>query len=197
MTRWVLLAGPWLSAPSPAHITDRLLCSVYLSPNERRAPVERTKRLVAQAQVIVWVTEARAARAKDMEKVPVTWEAADAAPPNAVAFDVREVLKGDSVPRSLIVEGTVSDTNDFNDHSVPYTGVRPQGRRGSCFAHIYKRGGQFLLLLARDESGRFTPYWDPLSPVNEQITGKSDPWLKWVRDEIGATGALTPRQSQH
>jgi len=78
----------------------------------------------------------------------------------------------------------VSDTDDFNRDSVPYIFVRPEGARGSCFAEVYKRGGQFLLLLRREGSNRFTPYWAPLMPVNEQIRGRSDPWLVWVRREI-------------
>ena len=183
-----LFAGAWLPTPSPAFAPERLMCSLVLPPGERvEDPLSRTQKLVAQAQAIVWVTGARAAQPKDMQKASVTWEPADAAPPNAVAFDVREVLKGDSVPRLIIVTGTVSDTNDFDDQSVPYIGVRPEGRKGSCFAYVYKRNGQFLLLLARGQPGRVTPYWAPLQPVNEQITGKSDPWLVWVRNEISAS----------
>ena len=93
------------------------------------------------------------------------------------------------MPRVLIVKGTVSDEDDYNKDSVPYTFVRPEGATGSCFAYVYKRGGQFLLLLVRGGANRFTPYWAPLLPVNEQITGKSDPWLIWVRREIA-----TPNQ---
>lgn len=173
-----LFAGAWLPTR---------LCSLAPPPGGRvESPVSQTETLVAHAQVILWVTGARAAVPKDMQKAPIAWEPADAAPPNAVALDVHEVLKGDSVPRLIIVAGTVSDTNDFDDQSVPYTGVRPEGRKGSCFAYVYKRGGQFLLLMTRDESGRFTPYWGPMQPVNEQIIGKSDPWLVWVRSEISA-----------
>jgi hypothetical protein len=33
---------------------------------------------------------------------------------------------------------------------------------------------------------RYTPYWAPLQPVNEQIRGESDPWFAWVRNELAA-----------
>jgi hypothetical protein len=42
-------------------------------------------------------------------------------------------------------------------------------------------------MLRRDGWNRFTPYWAPLLPVNEQIRGRDDPWLLWVRREIAAT----------
>jgi hypothetical protein len=168
-----------------AAVASGWLCSLYTSPSEKVLNgVEKTRQLIVKAQAVVWVAGARTARPEDIEKAPVDWEPAGAGPPDVVAFDVRGVLKGDSVPRVIIVEGTVSDSDDFNESSVPYPGVRPQGRKGSCFARVYKRGGQFLLLLVRANANRYTPYWAPLQPVNEQIRGESDPWLAWVRNEI-------------
>jgi hypothetical protein len=170
-----------------AAIASAWLCSLYTPPGETvLSGVEGTRQLIARAEAVVWVTGARTARPKDIEKAPVEWQPAGAGPPNVVAFDVHGVLKGESVPRVIIVEGTVSDADDFNEYSVPYPGVRSEGRKGSCFADVYKRGGQFLLLLVRAGANRYTPYWAPLLPVNEQIRGTSDPWLAWVRNEIAS-----------
>jgi hypothetical protein len=111
-----------------AAIASVWLCSLHTPPGETvLGGVEGTRQLIARAEAVVWVTGARAARPKDIEKAPVDWQPAGAGPPNVVAFDVRGVLKGESVPRVIIVEGTVSDADDFNEYPVPYTGVRPQG----------------------------------------------------------------------
>lgn len=84
---------------------------------------------------------------------------------------------------SLIIPGTLSEGDDFNDHPPPYRFVRPGGRMGSCFANNYRVGAQFLLLLAKTKSGEYTPSWYALGPVNEQLHSESDPWLLWVRKQ--------------
>lgn len=101
-------------------------------------------------------------------------------PDSTVVFRVEEVLKGTGLPAKLAIKGYVSDYDDFNDHPAPYRFVRPGGRHGSCFANSYKRGAQFLLFLQR-QGDEYTPYWYALGPVNEQLHGRSDPWVKWVK----------------
>lgn len=65
----------------------------------------------------------------------------------------------------------------------PYTFVRRGGRAGSCIANTYKRGAEFLLMLAKTDRG-FTVNWYALGPVNEQLRSSEDPWLRWVRNEV-------------
>ena len=64
-------------------------------------------------------------------------------PPSTVEFKVEEILRGENVPRSIVLHGYLSDKDDFNDVEVPYHFVRPNGRSGSCFANTYKKAAQF------------------------------------------------------
>ena len=103
-------------------------------------------------------------------------------------FGQLEVLKGVLPGESLRVSGILSDDDDLNEKSVPYSFVRPGGRHGNCFAMQYRVGAEYLLLLRpKNEPGApvpgpLTPYWAPLSPANEQLAGGAvDPWVAWVR----------------
>jgi hypothetical protein len=106
-----------------------------------------------------------------------------------IKFDVVDTLKGPAT-RNLRIRGILSADDDYNDQRLPYTFVRPDGRRGDCFASTYRRGGQFLLMLKRVPDG-YTPYWAALAPVNEQLRSDDDRWLAWVRQAVKqpATGA--------
>jgi hypothetical protein len=73
------------------------------------------------------------------------------------------------------------DSDDFNDRPVPYDWVRSSGTSGSCFAFDYREGAEYLLFL-RSIGGVLTPYWAPLAPTNEQVTGPEDPWVIWTRN---------------
>lgn len=108
-----------------------------------------------------------------------------------VQFQVLETLKGTLPSSSLSFTGELEDHGDPNDADVPYNFVRPGGRRGNCYALGYRQGTEYLLMLRRParpradgSAGELTPYWAPLSPVNEQLgRGEDDPWLAWVRRE--------------
>lgn len=104
-------------------------------------------------------------------------------PANAVRFVVLEMLKGDQRLTTLSLPGLLVDRDDFNDHEPPYRIVRPSGREGSCYAHDYRPGAEYLLILKK-ATGDFgwTTRWYPLGPVNEQLRGVDDPWLLWARD---------------
>ena len=100
-----------------------------------------------------------------------------------IKFKVKEIIKGPkSIPTYIELKGFLNHTNDFNDHSVPYTRVRPNGRLGSCFAYTYKFKAEFLLFL--DEN--YSLSRQALAPVNEQLHSPSttDPWLKWVKKQM-------------
>ncbi|MCL4511929.1 MAG: hypothetical protein M1470_12785 [Bacteroidetes bacterium] len=108
-------------------------------------------------------------------------------PHSKIDFHVEQVLKGDSTLHNLILNGYLSDRDDFNDTPVPYKIVRPNGRTGSCFANTYKRGAQFLLFLKRSKdvkmpgiTTRFTVNFAPAAPVNEQLHSANDPWLYYI-----------------
>ncbi|HEU0173240.1 MAG TPA: hypothetical protein VFV58_03190 [Blastocatellia bacterium] len=47
----------------------------------------------------------------------------------------------------------------------------------------YKRGAEFLLFLKKSE-GKLSPYWDALSPTNEQLRSNTDPWISWVKNRL-------------
>ena len=110
-----------------------------------------------------------------------------------VHFTVLEVLRG-APPAELTFTGELVDRDDYNERAVPYRMVRPSGQRGSCIAYEYKVGAEYLLILrtaphvipliAEAEASRLNPYWAPLAPLNEQIRGGGDPWVRWVKSNI-------------
>jgi hypothetical protein len=110
-------------------------------------------------------------------------------PDSAVEFRVEETLKGDGLSGSLVLNGYLSDQDDFNENRVPYKRVRPGGLSGSCYANTYKRGAQFLLFLKKTAAG-YTSDIIPLGPTNEQLKSETDPWLLWARVRLNPCGKL-------
>lgn len=110
-------------------------------------------------------------------------------PDSTVEFKVEEILKGESVAQSLMLNGYLSSKDDFNENPVPYKFVRRNGRAGSCFANTYKQGAQFLLFLKKTEKG-YTSNISALGPTNEQLHSETDPWLLWVKVRLNPCGKL-------
>lgn len=122
------------------------------------------------------------------------------ATPNAmdgtVEFQIVETLKGSLDAPLIRLDGTPTDHDDFNENQPPYEFVRMDGRHGNCRASTYRPGALYLLLLkaandvhpAYRPSHRlpFTAYWSPLAPTNEQVHGRDDQWVVWVREQIEA-----------
>jgi hypothetical protein len=131
--------------------------------------------LVARAAVIVVAVARR-------PETPPAWPA-----PPLIEFHVQSVLRGNGrlepeyIPSPLLIEGTLTQRDDFNDRPSPYDFVRPTGRYGTCFTREYREGARYLLLLNKSATGALTPYWAPLAPTNEQLHPGDDPWLVAVR----------------
>jgi len=159
---WLAIA--WLAVALPA-----LPCSIG-------EPVSNVK-MVQQAEAIVRAT---AVEYSVPPADPNSWTGGT--PDSRIRFKVTEKIRG-PVPDEMILPGYLVQRDDFNDHPAPYNFVRPNGRRGSCFANTYRNGGDFLLLLKKSESGEFTVNWYALGPVNEQLHSGDDPWLAWVRKQ--------------
>lgn len=100
-----------------------------------------------------------------------------------IQFDITQVIKGQDMPETITINGYLTNVDDFNDRPVPYDFVRPGGRHGNCAAYEYKQGAEFLLFLKNVE-GKLTPYWDALSPVNEQLRSSEDAWAIWVQRHL-------------
>jgi hypothetical protein len=145
-----------------------------------RAVKPTTTAMVEMAEIIV-----RAEAVKYVEEpigeIRTLNEPSDA----TIRFKVKEVLKGDSVPSEIVLNGYLSDRNDFNDRKVPYDFVRPGGRGGSCGAYEYKKGAEFLLFLKKSGE-KFTVRWYALAPTNEQLHSSDDEWINWVRNYLKA-----------
>lgn len=117
---------------------------------------------------------------------------ADSSQIRSIEFRVEEILKGENVPNTFLIGGFLTGEDDFNDGPIPYNGVRPMGRHGSCYARHYKQGAEFLLFLKRhnpsDERsmlwGEITPYWASMAATNEQLSSSADAWLLWVREYL-------------
>jgi hypothetical protein len=107
-------------------------------------------------------------------------------PESTVEFKTEERIWGIDVPEKIVLNGYLTDGDDFNDVPLPYRFVRPGGRSGSCYANSYKQGAQFLLFVKRsnftpDTNTGFTTHISALGPTNEQLRGPEDPWVKWVK----------------
>ena len=106
---------------------------------------------------------------------------------HTISFEQLEWIRGTPSTDRLVLPGVVVDTDDFNTHPVPYRTVRPSGQRGSCNTQEYRLGAQYLLLF-RDGAAWSPLHWWPLGPVNEQVRGENDPWVKWVQARVAAKG---------
>jgi hypothetical protein len=109
-------------------------------------------------------------------------------PESKVAFRIEELLKGENLKSKIVLNGYLSQVDDFNKQAVPYSQVRPSGQHGSCYANTYKQGAQFLLFVKRSQevkgvhaSTPFTVNIDPLAPVNEQLHSSDDPWVYYIK----------------
>lgn len=147
-----------------------LLCSVQElreNPDGYHWPLDRIEGFVDEAEVIV------RAVALGVEEQAEPW--------SEVGFGVTEVVRGEVDEEKLVFQGQLVDRDDFNEGEVPYQIVRPAGQRGDCFARQYRAGAEYLFFLW-EQDGSLTPYGPPLAPTNEQVRGRDDPWVAWVRD---------------
>jgi len=99
-----------------------------------------------------------------------------------VTLRVVDVLKGRFQPIWITVTGRIREYRTPIGRRFPYDHIDCAERaRGcaSCYAHDYKQNGEYLLFLKEG-----TPYWAPLSPTNEEVSGDNDPWVVWVKRQL-------------
>jgi len=152
---------------------------------QRASPVSNVE-MVKQADAIVRVMAVEYARPPRDPSMRTT-----GLPDSMIRFTVLEVIRGNLLRESsqLILPGYIVDHDDYNDEAPPYNFVRPNGRSGSCFANSYRSGGQFLLILKREQPLGYTADWYALGPTNEQLHSADDPWLLWVREQAKSQAA--------
>ena len=163
--------------PAVMIVVASMLCALEAYPCKTARSVSNVD-MVREADAILRVS------AEDYAPAPRNQEGFE--PDSNIRFKVLEVVRGKVTGDHLVLPGILVDTDDYNDLTSPYNRVRPDGRRGSCFASSYRSGGQFLLMLKKRNDGAFTVNWYPLAPVNEQLHSADDPWLLWVRKQAKA-----------
>jgi hypothetical protein len=166
-------------SPGAVSPTVGAMCSISSlreNPEGYFYPLAAIRRFVLDAQVIVRAVAVGTDSVSLIE---------DPAFPDAVVFRVLEVLRGAEPVTRLILQGKLVPRDDFNSGPVPYRMVRGSGQRGDCSAREYRLGAEYLFLL-RSRAGGWTPHWAGLAPLNEQIRGGDDPWVVWVRRELGS-----------
>ncbi|HEX8693848.1 MAG TPA: hypothetical protein VF746_15610 [Longimicrobium sp.] len=150
--------------------------------------VARTRRIVNDAEVVVRAVAVGSATPGRRLKA---WDY------DTLAFEVREVLKGENVSDTIYFGGVVTEHDDFQEGPVPYLSHRTLHAAGDCINAYYRIGAEYLLLLGRVPGNRrlrgLTPYWTLLAPTNEQLRGPDDPWLLWVREQVGGKAAAPTR----
>lgn len=127
------------------------------------------RQLVAQAEAIYLV------RADGYQSEPASGVRGAG---GLIRFSVVKTLKGPKVD-DLRITGRLTSRPDPNNVPIPYEFVRPDGRKGDCVATAYMTGQHYLVFLQMG-----TPYWAPLSPVNEQVSGVQDSWVLWAQQEL-------------
>jgi hypothetical protein len=141
--------------------------------------------MVARADLIV------CARAVDYSQLPRGFGRTSGRPESVVHFRIEQVVTGRHVPTDLDLPGYLDGPDDYNELPVPYHFVRRGGRSGSCFANTYRQGGDYLLVLKLVEN-EYTTDWYALGPTNEQLHSADDPWLQWVRRQVGPRISALP-----
>ena len=104
-----------------------------------------------------------------------------------IDMTVLEILKGKFKSKTVTVRGQTAKYYGANEKPVPYDFVRRGGRHGNCYAFDYRRNGQFLLFLSNG-----MVHWAALAATNEEVSGKNDPWVWWVKGFLAATNVETP-----
>ena len=107
-------------------------------------------------------------------------------PESTIEFKIEERIWGVAAPKTILLNGYLTDQDDFNEVPLPYRFVRPTGRAGMCQTNYYKKGAQYLLFVKRSDflvqtTTGFTTQISALGPTNEQLRGAKDPWVKWVK----------------
>jgi hypothetical protein len=158
-----------------------MACVAFVSPPAVmacRAPRPSPQTVVSGAEIIIRAAADRYVKAP-AGNLRYLNEPDDA----EIEFRVVETLKGENVPSAVILNGYLTEKDDFNDRPVPYDFVRPGGRGGSCSAYEYKQGAEFLLFLKKKD-GKLTTHWYALAPTNEQLRSADDPWVVWVKERL-------------
>lgn len=143
-------------------------------------PLPTAETLIRRAEVIL------RARVQGLASTPGKPDGSGDGSSTQVRFVVLDVLKGRLTSSTIEFNGELTESDDGNNHAVPYGFVRPGGRSGNCYATTYRVGAEYLLMLRRQDHpsvaqpGVLTPYWAALSPTNEQLfDGVEDPWFVW------------------
>jgi len=103
-----------------------------------------------------------------------------------IRFRIREVLKNSDnrrVPRPIIINGYLTQKDNFNDAELPYLLGRSDEYNSLCFAYTYKQNAEYLLFL-NDKNSPYDEMY--LAPVNEQLhlPTNTDPWYQWVKNQL-------------
>ena len=162
---FLLVAGALVGAVAGARAVHA--CTAMLKPVDQ---------VIREAEVILL--------ARAMEPAP--WMRTSG---GIVVLRALDVLKGSYDRPFVSVIGQIGDYRTDPARRPPYEQIDCMGRVpgcANCFAQSYKDGVEYLLLL---KGG--TPYWAPLSPTNEEVSGPNDPWVVWVKRQL-ERGPLAP-----
>ncbi|MET3109359.1 hypothetical protein AAKU67_004067 [Oxalobacteraceae bacterium GrIS 2.11] len=100
-----------------------------------------------------------------------------------VQFELVGTLKGE-FDKPIKIRGWLWEKSQLaRNQAVPYIEVGRTGQ-GLCFAFDYRIGETYLFLL-KNSNGTLSPYWRALAPTNEFVVGPDDPWVVWIRHELG------------
>lgn len=165
-----------------------LACAAFIFPPAViacRAPRPSPQAVVSGAEIII-----RAAADRYVKAPEGNLRYLNEPDDTEIEFRVVETLKGEDVPSTIILNGYLTDKDDFNDRPIPYDFVRPGGRGGSCSAYEYKQGAEFLLFLKKKD-GKLTIRWYALAPTNEQLHAADDSWVVWVKQQLKSSEKKT------
>lgn len=94
-----------------------------------------------------------------------------------------ELLKGESLPAELRIDGYLSDDPRRVAASNPRDlfNPNPGALMGACIRYIFRRGMLLLLFLERDDEGELRLASYPFARSAEDVPSPDAPWVKAVR----------------
>jgi hypothetical protein len=110
----------------------------------------------------------------------------------SVSFAVETAIKGSPPPRFTARMAALGRTlpSDLTDLSASH----PEGHMGPCNRMTFKRGGRYLIFLARGKDGSWGQLGYPFSRINEDYRGADNPWTRTVRRYLALQHSLPPME---
>lgn len=161
-----MAAAVWLAVPGAAFACS--MAGEWVRPTNFE--------LVQMADAIVVATAVREVRQSDE---------------SAVSFRVESTLKG--VPPSTWVNSSARLGKTVPSDQTDLSGSHPEGHAGPCNRYTFRKGGRYLLFLAKTTHGTWEPAGSAFSRISEDYVAGSV-WTRTVQRYVALQERLGPTE---